>query len=296
MNIMALRSIDSTRGMSRHTSRFLGLFCVLSVLTSGISTRGQPSGSVAVCPQHEYEVTMISRNPVVVYISSFITAKEAAHLVNLRYALHSSSKFEAAILLMPIFSQIHGIPARTTDGEVEVLDHTIKHSFSTYPLDDPTVACIKLRAEAFRGYDPSLHIEEPLLQRYPTGGHYVHHYDWYTDETAREVHGGNRDSTLLIYLNSNCTGGGTNFNHLEPPRHELWCDFIDCDEPWDAGTTFRPIAGNAVFWYNLHADGSGNMKTRHAGMPITSGMKYVLNIWSFRSFQGSGKKSKRDIR
>jgi prolyl 4-hydroxylase len=85
----------------------------------------------------------------------------------------------------------------------------------------------------------------------------------------------------MIYLDGNCTGGGTNFPRLKTPTDGKWCKFIDCDEPYVNGVTFKPIVGNAIFWENLHPNGSGHKDTWHAGLPVTSGSKTGLNIWSW---------------
>ncbi|KAL2168884.1 hypothetical protein VTG60DRAFT_6719 [Thermothelomyces hinnuleus] len=47
----------------------------------------------------------------------------------------------------------------------------------------------------------------------------------------------------------------------------------------DGGLAFRPVAGNAVFWVNLHANGTGDPRTNHAGLPLESGRKTAMNIW-----------------
>lgn len=83
-------------------------------------------------------------------------------------------------------------------------------------------------------------------------------------------------------------GGGTNFPMLDAPKAlpkvDEWCQFIDCDEPWESGVTFRPIAGNAVFWMNMIDDGKGKLvgdeRVLHAGLPVTSGGKVGMNIWT----------------
>jgi prolyl 4-hydroxylase len=64
---------------------------------------------------------------------------------------------------------------------------------------------------------------------------------------------------------------------------ELWCQFADCDRPYGERVTFKPIAGNAVFWMNLKdgGKGEGDLKTLHAGLPVTSGTKMGLNIWTW---------------
>jgi prolyl 4-hydroxylase len=52
-------------------------------------------------------------------------------------------------------------------------------------------------------------------------------------------------------------------------------------EDLNAGVIFRPIAGNAVYWENMRSDGSGYSESWHAGLPVTSGSKIGLNIWSW---------------
>lgn len=53
---------------------------------------------------------------------------------------------------------------------------------------------------------------------------------------------------------------------------------IDCEDM--DGITVRPIRGSATFWRNLHADGTGDSRTLHSGLPPEDGVKIGLNIWS----------------
>ena len=118
-------------------------------------------------------------------------------------------------------------------------------------------------------------IERLWTQRYNTTGHYALHYDWaFANKQSR------RESTFMVYLQADCKGGGTNFPMLDAPYNQKWCDFVDCDEPYDHGVTFRPVVGNAVFWQNLYEDGRGDQRTLHAGLPVTSGWKIGMNIWT----------------
>lgn len=82
---------------------------------------------------------------------------------------------------------------------------------------------------------------------------------------------------------SSITGGGTNFPILDAPRGEVaeekWCRWVDCDEEWERGVTFRPLVGNVVYWENM-VDGTGDQRTLHAGLPVTSGWKVGMNIWT----------------
>lgn len=64
------------------------------------------------------------------------------------------------------------------------------------------------------------------------------------------------------------------------PTDDRWCEFVDCDGTAE-GVTFKAKKGNAVFWHNFDPDGKGYKETIHAGMPVSSGTKVGLNIWSW---------------
>jgi prolyl 4-hydroxylase len=131
------------------------------------------------------------------------------------------------------------------------------------------------------------------LVSYTQNQSYHFHTDWFTNpsQAGPEV-GYNRRSSFFAYVDvkEGTTGGGTNFPLLDAPKlspsGDKWCEFIDCDEPYERGVTFRPIAGNAVFWVNMIDDGTGrgNMvgdeRVLHAGLPVTSGGKLGMNIWT----------------
>lgn len=179
-------------------------------------------------------------------------------------------------------------PSIVYDGITEQVDPTKRLSDRALLDRDNTVRCLEDRVRAFQGWRPHLHVERMWAQRYNTSGHYRHHYDW-LGSLAR---GGDRLSTFMVYLNANCTGGGTNFPRLRMPPGKLWCRFLECDETAmgatgaaassaPEGITFKPIKGNAIFWENLRPDGTGYPETWHAAFPVTSGTKVGLNIWSW---------------
>lgn len=88
----------------------------------------------------------------------------------------------------------------------------------------------------------------------------------------------------MVWLDDKCEGGGTNFPHLQRHADDKWCRFHDCSQEVTAehpGTTWNPAAGNAVYWENFRSDGSGYEESWHAGLPVTSGTKVGLNIWSW---------------
>jgi prolyl 4-hydroxylase len=143
------------------------------------------------------------------------------------------------------------------------------------PFDDVTNR-IEQRALDFRGWrnSSSVEIEDMKVQRYPVGGFYTYHYDW--DPHVSE---GNRVATFMIYLNDDLTGGGTNFPTLSKPSDKRWCRVIDCEDLVYPGVTFKPVAGSAVFWENMHTNGSFHRGVRHAALPVKEGVKWGLNVW-----------------
>ncbi len=85
---------------------------------------------------------------------------------------------------------------------------------------------------------------------------------------------------MYVHVSNDTTGGGTNFPLVDPPKDERWCGLVECDEPYANGVTFRPVLGNAIFWENLTPGGQGDPRTEHAGLPLTSGEKIGMNIWT----------------
>ncbi|KAJ9220105.1 hypothetical protein DTO027B5_7153 [Paecilomyces variotii] len=219
--------------------------------------------SETTCPEHRYSVHIFSKDPLVIYIPDFITEEETLHLQEITRSQFTKSE--------------------VVDEAGNRMNATTRNSRSTSPPRDDVIRCIENRALAFQGFDiPRSHLEPLQLVAYELGENYQHHTDWFESpsQTTAEV-GGNRLTSFFVYVTvEDVTGGGTNFPMLDAPRDERWCEFINCDEPWDAGVTFRPIPRNAVFWQNLRKDGTGDRATLHAGLPVTSGKKMGMNIWT----------------
>ena len=55
------------------------------------------------------------------------------------------------------------------------------------------------------------------------------------------------------------------FFWMQSNRKYIWLYFL---------TYFLYLQGDAVFWYNLHHDGSGDYDTRHAACPVLIGEKW----------------------
>ncbi|XP_022215457.2 prolyl 4-hydroxylase subunit alpha-2-like [Drosophila obscura] len=98
--------------------------------------------------------------------------------------------------------------------------------------------------------------ERMQVINYGIGGHYITHKDWLDNFPATM---GNRIATVLFYLTDVEQGGATMFIKA---KHKV-----------------LPRRGTALFWYNLHTDGSGDWSTTHAACPIIVGSKWVMTQW-----------------
>ncbi|KAK3726053.1 hypothetical protein LTR37_000201 [Vermiconidia calcicola] len=209
------------------------------------------------CPDHDVDIHIFSTSPLIIYIDGFVSESEAEHLVEA-----SSDKWRVST----VFNQ-----------GVESTNESVRKSEKALIDRDEIVQCIEQRALSIQGWPDETFIERLWTQRYNVTGHYAHHYDWATaSKQSRRV------STFMVYLSADCEGGGTNFLRLQRPKDPRWCEFIECDRALDAeGVTFKAKRGNAVFWTNFDAEGRGYKETIHAGMPVTSGTKIGLNIWTW---------------
>lgn len=199
-----------------------------------------------------------------------------------------TSEVFSHVMGLTSLSEPHFTPSTVWNAGQETLNDRIRKSEKAPLPRHQTIKCIEERARKFQGWRPYTYIEKLWSQRYGVGGHYTYHYDW---STATPTSG--RVSSFMVYLEANCTGGGTHFPRLNKPIGDEWCKFIDCNArsqeasgaagrpSLDEGVIFKPIAGNAVYWENMRSDGTGYLESWHAGLPVTSGSKIGLNIWSW---------------
>ncbi|KAL8303143.1 hypothetical protein RB600_006850 [Gaeumannomyces tritici] len=268
--------------------RAISLLAAIAALTSPTAASTdvvqKPLLSYFECQHPPYRVQVVSKSPLVIYLHGFITPQEREHLQD---------------VTKNTFTRSGVTPNDGSDAEKAI--HQVRTSRSTSVSRDAVVRCIEDRALAFQGHGVTREHLEPLqLVKYGPGERYHFHTDWFTDpQHATPALGGNRLTSFFAYVavsNSTTTpaeegseekqgiiGGGTNFPLVDPPRGGGWCGpdgVIDCDEPWESGTTFRPVEGNAVYWENLYPNGVGDARNLHAGLPVTKGWKIGMNIWT----------------
>ncbi|AEO70596.1 uncharacterized protein THITE_2055322 [Thermothielavioides terrestris NRRL 8126] len=251
---------------------------------SATNATSAPNRAAFTCDaSHAYRTELVSLEPLIIYIHNLITPAETAALLETAEPRFAPSEVTK-----------HGRHQRTRDRT---------SSSAGLPRDDPAVMCVLNRTRSFLGTmlrDGWDEMGPPQLVRYTTGQRFNVHHDWYevpqwaADGSNRKW---NRVASFFAILQDDCTGGETYFPYAKPitrpsPRGErMWLGErrkthkgAHEEEPlWreheDGGLAFRPVAGNAIFWVNLHANGTGDRRTMHAGLPLDSGLKTAMNIW-----------------
>jgi len=98
-------------------------------------------------------------------------------------------------------------------------------------------------------------------QKYEVGQEFKLHSDYFDPYVLKENKSinGQRTWTFMIYLNNVKRGGYTSFPNA----------FIST----------KPVTGTAVIWNNLNNNHEINTFSKHHGMPILQGEKYILTKW-----------------
>ena len=106
--------------------------------------------------------------------------------------------------------------------------------------------------------------EELQVVRYLPGQEFKPHLDAFDESAdgkrAWEMYGGGqRDATILIYLDGPEEGGETVFPEL--------------------GLRVPPTPRAALLWRNVRSDGAVDPRLLHGGEPVRRGVKYAVNLW-----------------
>lgn len=131
------------------------------------------------------------------------------------------------------------------------------------PHSDLVLALIRARMAAATGV-PAQYFEITTFLHYLPGQTFAPHHDYlddsypgYMNEVAQH---GQRVLTVLLYLNEGFEGGETEFPLV--------------------GFRHKGSKGDALFFWNVQPDGQLDRQTLHAGLPPTSGEKWLLSQWA----------------
>jgi hypothetical protein len=149
-------------------------------------------------------------------------------------------------------------------GMRPVHSQTRSNSAASFALVDMDMVMMLIweREAAARGLTFSA-MEGPQVLHYAVGQQFAVHADFLYPEIPEQAADiavrGQRIQTLLVYLNDAFEGGETDFPTL--------------------GLKFKGRKGDALAFTNVLADGSPDRRMRHAGLPPTTGEKWLLSQW-----------------
>lgn len=128
--------------------------------------------------------------------------------------------------------------------------------------DDPIAQKIIKKVCKINGHDTE-QAEDIQVVKYEPNGYYKEHHDSCCDNTidCKEfTKDGNRVLTMLIYLNDGFQGGATYFPNLNKE--------------------YKPNKYSGILFYPMNKnEDKCHEKSLHGGKPITSGEKYIANVW-----------------
>ncbi|GAB4406051.1 MAG: 2OG-Fe(II) oxygenase [Rhodoferax sp.] len=184
-------------------------------------------------------------DPVVAVFDEFLDAQECETLI-----ARSRQKLKRSAIVDPASGRDAVIEARSSEGTYFAL------------AEDEFIARIDARIAALMNW-PQENGEGIQILRYGVGGEYRAHWDYFSpDDPGSAVHlarGGQRVSTLVMYLNDVAEGGGTHFP--------------------DLGLTISPKQGAALYFEYCDAQGRLEPRSLHAGLPVLAGEKWIATKW-----------------
>ncbi len=187
----------------------------------------------------------ISSAPTVWRIDGLLTEQECDYLVGLAGPLVAP-----ALVINP-----------TTGSPMRATERTSNNAMLVPYKQDLAVHCLNHRLAAAAEI-PVENGEVMSILRYRPGEEYRPHFDFLGegshDAAALKV-SGQRVATLLVSLSPDYTGGET--------------VFLKTNLKW------RGSVGDALLFMNVDAEGKPDLTTRHAGLPVTSGEKWLLSKW-----------------
>ena len=159
-----------------------------------------------------------------------------------RYLIDAAAPLlEPSVIVDPATGQLRPHPIRTSEG-------------AAFPLvsEDLVVSALNRRMAVASG--TAYACGEPLqVLRYQPGQEYRPHFDALPSGDNQRV------LTMLLYLNADFSGGETLFT--------------------ETGLRFRGALGDALLFRNARPDGSPDPMSKHAGLPVSDGQKYLATRW-----------------
>jgi prolyl 4-hydroxylase len=144
-------------------------------------------------------------------------------------------------------------------GEQKISDGRVSETAWWRP-DQMDLILLKVFRRIVGAFDGDVRLAESMnVVRYRPGGIFRAHVDAYPSHATGQLDETARSTTTIVYLNEGYQGGETAFIH---PKLKI-----------------TGITGDFLHFRNLTPSGEVDPASVHAGMPVTSGEKWVLVQW-----------------
>ena len=196
---------------------------------------------------HDRDVRVLLRvaKPTLAVLDAVLSDAECNELIR-----RSADKLQRSTTVDPVHGGYEVIAARSSEG-------------TFFPVNaDDFIARLDRRIAVLMNC-PVENGEGLQVLHYGEGGEYQPHFDYFAPgdpgSEAQMVVGGQRVSTLLIYLNDVARGGATVFPML--------------------GLRMAPKKGMAVYFEYTNGSGQIDPLTLHGGEPVEVGEKWIITKW-----------------
>ncbi|PVH76758.1 hypothetical protein DL98DRAFT_282957 [Cadophora sp. DSE1049] len=274
-----------------------------------------PTPETYECRPHTYTTEIVSVDPLLIYINEFLSSEEADLLVALGTPSLASSEIYISgqkVASKTRTSRSGGLPPSSP-----LVSCILTRALSFLGLAIPSPPSPPPSSQnpiSNQNPNPLSLFGTPQIVQYGPGEHFSTHHDWYDrpqllrDGSMDHVGGGrwwfNRWGSFFVYLDEEAEGGETWFPHIEARSQSLMPTSSTLKEgeekdggekKWERnteegrGTNFLPRKGNALFWVNLHGNGTGDERVVHAGREVKGGRKTAMNLWPRVYYGGGGR-------
>lgn len=194
---------------------------------------------------HIVRLVMSHNNPPVMIFDNVLTADECDELIQL-----SKSKIKKSTVV-------------DNETGAETFNKHRTSSGSSFKIaENDLIQKIEDRISILMN-QPVENGEGIQVLNYQVGGEYRAHFDYFDPahkgSKRHLAKGGQRVSTMVIYLNDVKSGGETTFPEI--------------------GLTVNPKKGSAVYFEYCNSKGQVDKKSLHAGCPVIEGEKWILTKW-----------------
>ncbi|WVZ62283.1 hypothetical protein U9M48_012047 [Paspalum notatum var. saurae] len=246
------------RGVLLALALLLAATAVVPVLLLGEVAEEDDGGVAPAPPFNSSRVKAVSWQPRIFVYSGFLSDAECDHLVKL-----AKKKIQRSMV------------ADNDSGKSVMSEVRTSSGMFLNKRQDLVVRRIEERIAAWT-FLPEENAENIQILRYEHGQKYEPHFDYFHDK-VNQARGGHRYATVLMYISTVHKGGETVFPNAKGWESQHKDDtFSECAQK---GLAVKPVKGDAVLFFSLHADGVPDPRSLHGSCPVIQGEKWSAPKW-----------------